>query len=302
MSRVAVVSALCGLIAFGSSAILTKPDKFRLRNYYGVSRIVDSPPLQGAPEGIRTLIHGSTMHGLQLLDEKNRRLPTLYYRPERGLAEVFDALPEPRRIAAVGLGAGTVSAYLKPADRLTYYEIDADIERIARSWFTFIADSAGEIRVVIGDGRLSLQKGAEGARRYDLILIDAFSGDGIPTHLLTAEAARIYLERLTDQGILLFHISNRYYNLRPVLKAVARNLGLEGAVKTVIGGLPPDQEGITTVYGMMARKQVRLEPFYRHGWVPFSNRDGVADCRPWTDDYVNILAPLWAKLEPFAAR
>jgi FtsH-binding integral membrane protein len=301
ITRPAILLCLCGLIAFGSWSLLSNPEKFRLRNYYGVSRVVDTPPAEDTPAGIRTLIHGSTMHGIQFLDGKNRRLPTLYYQPERGLAEIFAALPRPRRIGAVGLGAGTVSAYLDPGDRLTYYEIDADIEKIARSWFTFIGDSAGIISVVIGDGRLSLQKGAGGGEKYDLILVDAFSGDGIPTHLITAEAVRIYLERLSDQGILLFHLSNRYYNLRPVLKAVAASLGLQGSVKTVIGSHQPDHYQITTVYGMLTRDQARLAPFSRYGWIPFSEKDGLMTCRPWTDDYVNILAPLWAKLDPFAA-
>lgn len=300
-SRLAILLALCGLIAFGSWSILTTPETFRLRNYYGVSRVVDTPAAEETPAGIRTLIHGTTMHGIQFLDEKNRRRATLYYQPERGLAESFAAVPKPRRIGAVGLGAGTVSAYLEPGDRLTYYEIDADIERIARSWFTFIGDSAGEIRVVIGDGRLSLQKEAGSTEKYDLLLVDAFSGDGIPTHLLTAEAIRIYLERLTERGILLFHLSNRYYDLRPVLKAAAANLALHGAVKTVISSRRPDHYRITTVYGMLVRDQAGLTPFARYGWVPFSDADGLMKCRPWTDDYVNILAPLWAKLAPFAA-
>jgi hypothetical protein len=202
-------------------------------------------------------------------------------------------IPSPRRMAVIGLGSGTISAYVRKNDLLTYYEIDPDNEKIARTWFTYLNECKGKVQVTVGDGRLSMQDWNTDKMKYDIITIDAFTGDGIPTHLLTKEAISTYLERLRENGVILFHISNRFYDLRPVLKATAGALGLSGAMNVRI----KNQEKtapfrITGQCVTLAVSPKRLQPLLDRGWIPFGKMDGLGDIEPWTDDYINILAPL----------
>ncbi len=290
--RGAALASLAGLLVFYSSTSLTASAHRIHRNYYGITRVADTPPSADAPAGVRMLIHSSTLHGIQYLDGSRRRLPTLYYDPESGLSDVFDLLPPPRRISAVGLGAGTVGAYTRQGDRLVYYEIDPDMEGIARKEFTYLRDTPADVLVIVGDGRLSLKKPEATAVLNDLIFIDAFSGDGIPTHLLTQEALQLYMSRLKEKGILLFHLSNRHYDLRPVIKATADSLGIRGAVKVRSTGRSEARFPVRTVYAAFSRDADAIHSLSRNGWMPFGDRDGLPECRAWSDDYINILIPL----------
>jgi len=219
-------------------------------------------------------------------------MPIYYYYLGGGISQVYTTKSPPRDIAVLGLGAGAVAAYAKEGDRVSYYEIDPDNEKIARRWFTFLEECEGEVRVIVGDGRLAMQVGQTEGRQYDIIHMDAFTGDGIPTHLLTREAVEIYLSRLAKGGVILFHVSNRYYELRPVIKATARELGLNGAMN-----IPPSRDKLETYQSStwcvaLARDPRDLRPLLKLGWVPFGKDDGLRDMAPWTDDYINILAPL----------
>jgi hypothetical protein len=151
------------------------------------------------------------------------------------------------------------------------------------------------VRVVPGDGRLSLQEAPKGTT-FDIIHMDAFSGDGIPTHLLTREALEVYLSCLDTDGLLMFHISNRYYNLRSVLKAAAARLHLAAAMNIPAHfGLRAPYEAASQCV-VMARSLKRLQPLLDRGWVALGPDDGLPDFTMWTDDYINILAPLWANI------
>lgn len=266
--------------------------KFRHRNFYGIYRIIEERPSASAPAGLRKLVHGKTNHGAQFLDQEQRLNPASYYYLGGAIAQVIEVGAAPRRIAGLGLGAGAISAHCRTGDSLTFYEIDPDNEKIARTWFTFLDESQARVRVVPGDGRLSLNETPLDAR-YDIIIIDAFSGDGIPTHLLTREAMQVYLSRLVEDGLILFHISNRYYNLLPVVKATRASLNLAGA-KNIVNqtGLRPGDSSSQCV--VLARKPQPLQPLLSQGWVGFGNNDGLPEETPWTDDFINILAPLWA--------
>jgi hypothetical protein len=287
---------MAGMILLGAWSAGSFQEKERLRNYYGILRVVEEVAGPDAPRGIRTLIHGSTLHGIQFLDESRRHRPTLYYGEGRGLGDVFAGMSAQRRVAAVGLGAGTVAAYGRPGDRIDFFEIDPDVETVARRWFTYLADTQARVRVFPGDGRLSLERAVGGEEGYDLVFVDAFSGDGIPTHLLTAEAVAGYRKRLSGGGLMIFHLSNRYYDLRPVVKAIAGKLGLKGVVK-VAGHDPTDgRYRLTTVYVALAAEPGRLAALTERGWIPFGTEDGITASRPWTDDYVNVLVPLAAKI------
>jgi len=216
----------------------------------------------------------------------------MYYFIGGGIADVYETTPPVRRMAVLGLGAGAAAAYVKPGETMVFYEIDPDNEGIARHWFSFLGESRGDVRVVVGDGRLAMQNSGRQEPPYDIIHMDAFTGDGIPTHLLTREAIRIYLERLKADGVILFHVSNRYYELRPVIKAIAAELGLAGAINVPTPKTELKANQSATWCVVLARKPERLRSLLKKGWIPFGPGDGLRDAVPWTDDYINILAPL----------
>ena len=305
-SRILIIVIMLTLIGIESWATWKEPIKFRHRNFYGTYRIKDEPPAEGLPGGMRKLLHGRTLHGAQLLDPDMRQTPIAYFYPGGGISEVYETTSAPRKIGVLGLGSGAVAAYAKQDDYITYYEIDPDNEKIARKWFTYLDDCKGKIRVVVGDGRLSMQKVENDKTDYDIIHMDAFTGDGIPAHLLTREAMEIYLSRLAENGVILFHVSNRYYELRPVIKSTAAGLNLYGAIN-----VPATSDKLKYYQNAawcvaLARNPARLQPLINRGWISLGKDDGLNGSAPWTDDYINILAPLlenlryhWAKYDMF---
>lgn len=253
------------------------------RNFYGrfevQERTVDGRPM-------RLLMHGTTLHGVQSLEPDNAMEPLSYFHKDGCIARTYATLPEgPRRIAVLGLGAGVTTVFTDADDTMRFYEIDPDNERIARKWFTYLDDApAREVDVVVGDGRLRLAAALE---KYDLIHLDAFSGDGIPFHLLTTEAIRDYADHLTDDGILLFHVSNRFFDLRPVLKANAAALGLSGR----FNGRMVSGRGMLAVPAacvVLAGTDTALARLTDERWYPLEG--GFRDVAPWTDDYVDMWA------------
>ena len=295
--RMAIIVAMLTLIGMESWASLNEPIIYRYRNFYGTYRIKDDR-LSGSESGVlRKLLHGRTLHGAQLLDPVLRLTPISYYYPGGGISDAYETTPLPRRIAVLGLGSGAAAAYAKPDDMITYYEIDPDNERIARRWFTYLEDCKGKVDIVVGDGRLSMQRLDTGVARYDIIHMDAFTGDGIPTHLLTREAMEIYLSRLAENGVILFHISNRYYELRPVIKSTSSSLKLAGVIN-----VPPTSDKLKTHENatwcvVLARNPKRLQPLLSRGWKLLGKDDGLNEAAPWSDDYINILAPLIENLK-----
>jgi hypothetical protein len=247
------------------------------------------------------LTHGSTNHGIQRLDPKLRLEPCSYYHRAGPVGQVFDAISQQRplkEIGVVGLGTGTIAAYGRPGQRITFYEIDPAVVQIARNpkLFTYLADCRARVEVIVGDARLSLAQGSsDGNRddplphgqppRFDLLLVDAFSSDAIPVHLLTREALALYFRRLAVHGVLAVHISNRHLDLEPVLGNLAADAGLAGRVCN-------DREDKTV--GKFASQWValarRAEDLGRlahdQRWKPLATRP---ECRLWTDNYSNIL-------------
>ena len=294
-------------LAFVSSWILAgngsnQTHLLLLRNHYGVYQVGElteqrtTPSGQTVVETVRQIVHNGTIHGAQI--KENPGEPIGYYHRASGLGDVIDSLERPFKLGVIGLGAGASAAYLDAGDEIAFYEIDPDDEHIARRWFSYLGDCRGDARVVIGDARLTLAADPQAPDgRFDVLLVDAFSGDAIPTHLLTREAIELYLRKLRPGGLLLFHVTNRFYDLRPVLESVRRTLGLHAAYKI--------------------RPETALEPFERHSvyWVMSKDAEridrlasafdwsrpelGTGQIQPttlWTDDYVNALAPLWRRL------
>jgi spermidine synthase len=196
------------------------------RDFYGVVRTADHEQ----PIPYRVMYHGAIMHGGQLLGDSFRNTPADYFGPGSGYGRVFASLRElepkkPLAVGIIGLGAGVVGSWMRPGDRLVFYEISPRVVDIARREFTFLADTAAKTEVVLGDGRLSLER--EPPRGYDVLGIDAFSGDSIPMHLVTREAMALYVKHLKPDGVIVFQATNRFVDLLPVVKRLAGELGFE---------------------------------------------------------------------------
>lgn len=191
----------------------------RRRSFLGALRVVD------VPNG-RVLTHGRIQHGMQLSDPALRRTPTMYFGQGTALERALRGfrVDRARRIGVIGLGVGTIAAYGRAGDELRFYELDANVIDVARRDFTFLADSAAHVELVLGDGRLSLAR--EPPRHFDILILDAFSSDSVPVHLLTREAFAVYLKHLSPGGLLLANVSNRYLAVDRVVRASARAHGL----------------------------------------------------------------------------
>jgi hypothetical protein len=283
-------------VFIGARLALDETIQFRHRNFYGTYRIIDLNPVDGSPFKMRQLVHGRTVHGAQFLEPERRLTPLLYYYDEGAISEAYRVKSSPRHIAILGLGAGVAAAYADPEDTVTYYEIDPDNEMIARRWFSFLHECKGTVRVVVGDGRLAMQKGEIEGTKYDVIHIDAFTGDGIPTHLLTKEAIEIYLKRLTRDGTILFHVSNRYYELRPVIKAATQSMKLHAVTNRPVEKKYLESYQIPPQCVVLANHLETLKPLLDQGWLMLDKDDRFETSAAWTDDYINILAPLADKI------
>jgi len=200
----------------------------RTRNFYGVLTLCeyrrDSPD-----EHYYLLEHGRITHGLQFVEPQRAKWPISYYGSESGVGLAMAALgPGPRRVGVVGLGTGTLAAYARPGDAFRIYEINPAVVQWARSPFSYLGGCAGQIEVVMGDARLSLEK--ESPQQFDLLALDAFSSDAIPVHLLTREAFEIYGRHLKTNGIIAVHISNHFLDLEPVVLNLARHFHYQFAI------------------------------------------------------------------------
>lgn len=261
----------------------TKPELLlQERSFFGVHRV--------SKEGkFHTLHHGTTLHGAQSTEAALRREPLTYFHRKGPMGQIFAAFSGPnakKAIAVIGLGTGTIAAYGQAGQHITFYEIDPITERIARDprYFTYLSDSPAQIKVILGDGRLSLKSAPDAS--FDMIIFDAFSSDAIPVHLITREAISLYLAKLKPDGILIFHISNRFFNLEPMLANLARNVGLVGLYtrqinydrnKMIVGGQ----------FVVMARNQEDLGGLAQaRGWIPLK---GQKVAQAWTDDYSDII-------------
>jgi catechol 2,3-dioxygenase-like lactoylglutathione lyase family enzyme len=258
----------------------------RSRNFYGTLLVaeLDSVGLGDARDRVRAMNHGSTSHGSQYLTPDLRRKPTLYYQPEGGAGLTLLNFPrkENRRVGVVGLGAGTLAAYGKPGDTFRFYEINPDVERLARSQFTFLADSPAKTDVVLGDARLTLER--EEPQRFDVLVLDAFSGDSIPTHLLTSEAFDLYQKQLAFDGVIAVHISNRSVDLIQVVLRQVERMGMSYAIinhnDRATGVLQSRWMLITRNQAFLAQPQV-----FRASVLVRPN----PDVSIWTDDHINLM-------------
>jgi SAM-dependent methyltransferase len=253
------------------------------RNYYGVVRVKESQTNPADPDTrYRSLVHGSILHGEQWLSPKYRRSATTYYKTSSGIGRTLLAFEgKPIRVGVIGLGAGTLAAYADADDAYTFYDIDPAVARVSRAWFTYLSDSSGRIGIVLGDARLSLEH--EPPQGFDVLAVDAFSGDSIPVHLVTDEAVSEYRRHMKPGGVIAFHISNRFLDLKPVLLAIARKQGLEFAYLHESS----EDGGTTSDWVLLTRDRAFLAlPAIAEIAEPVAPQPGFA---PWTDDYSSLV-------------
>jgi hypothetical protein len=278
------LAALAVAVAAAVSAAASRSGTVQsFRNFYGVYSVRDEG-------GVRTLYHGNTEHGVQFLDASRQSEPLSYYGFASPLGEAWEALgPAWRSVGVVGLGVGSLAAYGRRGMAMDFYELDPDVAAAAERWFTHLRLSAASIRVVAGDGRLSLEK-ADGAA-YDALVLDAFSSGSIPIHLLTKEAFASYLLRLKPDGVLLFHVSNRYLDLRPVLGAAARDLGLSAAAKRQLSAGHAGEGVVPSVWVAVSRDAAPIRKLVeKRGWRDLGA--GPSRATAWTDRHASLLPAL----------
>lgn len=259
-----------------------------VRNFYSQLRIDDVSDEVLGPK--RKMVHGRINHGEQFMDVAHRKEPTAYYCEKSGIGRAIRSLQPSHptlHIGIVGLGAGTLAAYGRAGDAMRIYEINDQVLDLARSDFTFLADSAATVTPVLGDGRLMLER--DPPQHFDLLAIDAFSGDSIPAHLLTLEAMKTYLAQLKPDGVLAFHITNRYLDLQPVMAAAAQHVGKTA----LIYDLEPGDDDLycrhTIWVLMMSPERADALSAQLQDGKPLLPRPGFT---PWTDSFSNLFSIL----------
>ncbi len=260
----------------------------RVRNFYGVFSVTEDDD-RGEGMRYRRFRHGKILHGSQNLDPALRREPTTYFGRHTGVGQALESLNDrpAARVGVVGMGVGTVSCYAKAGDTFRFYEINPDVVRIAGKHFTYLADAekrGARIEVVIGDGRLALER--EPSQQFDVLFLDAFSGDSVPVHLLTREAFAVYLRHLRPDGIIVVQITNTHIVLAPVIEKIAADAGLK---TTRIATLPKGDLGGTD-HILLARDAAYLRA------IPTSligtEKKLKHDVRLWTDRHHDLLTIL----------
>jgi len=263
------------------------------RNFYGTIRVFDTPSITAhdIEYKVRMLHHGTTVHGLQVLSPKNLRTePTAYYSKEGPLGDIFEVF-QPKNVGAIGLGAGVLSCHSAPGRQFTFFEIDPAMVTVAKEHFAYLKECSPEKMpdIIIGDGRLEISKQPAGT--YDLIIVDAFSSDSIPVHLLTLEAVIEYITRTNYNGVVAFHLSNRYFLLEDRIVAIANQAGLEHSYRfdykfkrdaNLIFRYP-------SKWLVLSRKNLQALTAHNSEWTKIKAAEG----RIWTDDYSDLMGAIY---------
>ena len=304
----ALVFGIAGLVAFGFSR---RPLRFALavgailmvgltfyedgssgrvlaaeRSFFGVHRVSLDPSGR-----FHQLVHGDTLHGLQWLDPARRRTPVSYYSLSGPIGDIFKGYSaRAQSVGVVGLGAGAIAVYARPEQQWKFFEIDPVVARIAGDlrYFTYLHDCKAPHEVILGDGRLKLNNVADG--QFDILILDAYSSDSLPIHLITRQALQLYFRKVSPRGIVIFNISNRNFNIEPVLGNLSRDLGLFG-LNRVDGNISETEAKngkLSSQWVVLARDKALLAPLLADArWKTLKTRDDVGI---WTDDYSSLLS------------
>jgi hypothetical protein len=277
----ACLALLCGYFLFAQVSDDFKDTRKMERSFYGTLLTFDKVS-ENPADNIRELRHGAVKHGGQYLTPNRRLEPTTYYGPTAGIGLAIAHTRSPgKKVGVIGLGAGTLAAYGQPGDVYRFYEINPQVIELARSEFTFISDSKARIEIVQGDARLSLEK--EKPQGFDVLAVDAFSGDSVPIHLITREAVAIYLRHMNPDGIIAFHVTNTFLSLAPVVQKLAADHGL---YSVLIHDEAKNSSLPETDWVLIAKDKRALQP------EPI--REAASSIKPifglatWTDDFNNL--------------
>jgi len=285
-----VSAGVVGATAYGAGKAVDYQianSRIMMRNFYSVLKTRETEE----PTPFRSLVHGGIMHGGQLMSPQYRLRPSSYFGTSSGYGRMFASLPDtPRKVGVIGLGAGSIIAYARKGDTFRFYEINPQVVDVASREFTFMQDTPAKIEVVLGDGRLSLER--EPSQQFDVLAMDAFSGDSIPMHLLTRQAMEIYLRHLKPGGVLAFQATNRFINIAPIVASLAAEFGLEAVLVT---DFPENEEGpnywtasTDQVLVTTNRKLLEADPIHSVATeIPVP-----PGFRVWTDDFNNLLRVL----------
>jgi hypothetical protein len=274
---VTVAAACVAVVATQSTGM---DHAINLRNFYGTLRVAEGG---SADQAHRALYNGTIQHGVQFLSPERSRIPTTYYGPASGAAIALTSLAErgPVRVGVIGLGVGTMAAYGRPGDSYQFYEINPSVIHLANSDFRYLKESRAETSVVQGDARLSLER--EQPRNFDLLVVDAFSGDSIPVHLLTREAFELYFRHLQPDGAIAVHVTNKHLDLAPVVQKAAEALG---AHASLIHNSSESDRKIYSSSWVIVTKTRTLDGLLGPLSSPIRHNPRL---RLWTDDYSNLL-------------
>ncbi len=263
---------------------ISEKDHLRVsRNFYGVLRVEDRDA-ENPAIAKRLLRHGAIDHGFQFLAPEKKHLPTAYYGTDSGVGLTLTnfSRKDGRRVGLVGLGVGTVLSYGKSSDYFRIYDIDPGVVELAQTYFTYLKDSAARYDIVVADARLALER--EARQNFDVLILDAFSGDAVPMHLLTEQALQLYLRHLRPDGVLAIHISNNYLDLRPLVSGMATRAGYQYLL--VESEASKNQGRYFSIWALLSKNQAFLQS------PAFANRAhaNVTPVQPiiWTDDFSNM--------------
>ena len=278
----AVVGALfTGYHIVGYVKDLSEDAQVLTRNFYGTLRVRDTGPASD-PAAMRRLLHGVIMHGEQYLNPARQMEATTYYGKTSGIGRLLASLADqPVKVGVVGLGAGTLAAYGKTGDVYRYYEINPQVIEVAQSHFTYLTAGRAKFETVLGDARLNMER--EAPQGYDVLAIDAFSSDSIPVHLITREALGVYLRHLKPDGVLAFHVTNRFLRLAPVVRQLATEHGL---TTVLVSDDADDSDLARTDWVLVTRAKDRLGN--KRITEAVSDIADIPGLRVWTDDFNNL--------------
>lgn len=278
-----LIVLVCSVLLWHTAQSDNDESQAKMRNFFGVKTLIDK-------NGLRYLRHGHIMHGWEVMNDQGLLIPTGYYSRQTGVSDLFEKNPRKSglRVGIIGLGAGTLAAYSKAGDLYRFYEIDPQVIALStakRPAFRFLQRAPGDLELVPGDARLSLERElARGERQnFDVLLVDAFSGDSIPVHLLTEEAVKLYRQHLRDEhSVIAFHISNRSLDLRPVIAGFCDKMGMAAVFLDTPAG----------DWVMVAKD---LQTLNAMGFAELASPDGMGSKRVhWTDTYSNLFQILRA--------
>ena len=259
---------------------LRENTRVMVRDFYGTLRTKDIQA--DSEDGVRRLIHGVILHGEQYLKPPRSESATTYYGPDSGVAlAIKNTSQDHQHVGVIGLGTGTLAAWGKPGDSYRFYDINPQVVAIAQSEFTYLKDSKAKVEISLGDARLSLER--EAPHHFDVLVVDAFSSDSIPVHLITREAMAVYLKHVKPDGAVVFHVTNRFLKLAPVVKQIADDMGLftalivDDADETIFS--KTDWVIVTRDKALVEKEAIAQKS---------SAIDALAGLRVWTDDFNNL--------------